>query len=409
MLDVMPAPNRTAAAAAPILVINAGSSSVKFAVFSGSEAPEKRLAGTIDRIGTGRGHFRVEDGLRTSLILQRQEFRDHAAAIGIMIEALTELLAGEEIMAAGHRVVHGGPDCDCAKLVTPELEDELRRLVPLAPLHQPHNLAGIAAVRSRRPDLLQIACFDTAFHQGRPRLSTLTGLPRELHDDGIRRYGFHGLAFEHVVEALRGGGVDLASEKIILAHLGSGASMCALAKGRSVETTTGFSTLAGLPMGTRPGDLDPGAVLYLLKERGWKVEDLEETLYHRSGLLGLSGTSSDVRDLLSRNAAATEAIDYFCYQCRRHLAALTSVLGGLDRVVFSGGIGANSAEIRQRICTGLAYLGIALDDSANLSGSRLISSDASSVAIEAIHADEEEMIACHVRREISTPNLREDA
>lgn len=410
MLDLMSAPDRARAEPGPVLVVNSGSSSVKFAIFSGSEPQERLLSGAVERIGRGDGQLRVDDGSRDSLMVEQQPFRDHTRAIGAAIEAVTELFSGKDIVAAGHRVVHGGPECDCAKRITPTLEAELRRFVSLAPLHQPHNLAGIEAVRSHLPDLPQIACFDTAFHQGRPRLSTLTGLPRALHDSGIRRYGFHGLAFEYVVEELRARGVNLASEKIVLAHLGGGASMCALSQGKSVETTTGFSTLAGLPMSTRPGDLDPGIVLHLMKELGWSVEDVEETLYNHSGLLGLSGTSSDVRDLLSQgDSAAKEAIDYFCYQCRRQLAGLTAALGGLDRVVFSGGIGANSAEIRLRICTSLAYLGIALDERANHTGARLISSDAGSVAVEVSLTDEELMIARHVRRELCKPTLREDA
>jgi acetate kinase len=267
-------------------------------------------------------------------------------------------------------------------------------------LHQPHNLAGIAAVRRARPGLPQIACFDTAFHHDLPRLARLAALPREFYDEGIRRYGFHGLSYEYVIDALRRDGVDVDRERIIVAHLGNGASMSAVKGGRSVETTMGFSTLAGLPMGTRCGDLDPGIVLYLLTEKGMTVERVQHLLYEESGLLGLSGLSRNMQDLLARPAepAAIEAVEFFCYQARRHLAALTAVLGGIDRLVFTGGIGANAPAVRAKVCTGLEYLGIALEDELNASGARLISANASRVAIEAFPTDEELMIARHVQQ-----------
>jgi len=283
--------------------------------------------------------------------------------------------------------------------VTPAVENRLRGLIPLAPLHQPHNLAGIAAVRRARPSLPQIACFDTAFHRSLPRLATLTALPREFCDGGIRRYGFHGLSYEYVADALRRRGIKIDRERIIIAHLGNGASMCALRHGQSVETTMGFSTLAGLPMGTRCGDLDPGVILYLLAEKGMTVERVQRLLYEESGLLGVSGLSRNMQDLLAKPAepAAAEAVELFCYQARRHLAALTAALGGLDRVVFTGGIGANAPAVRAKICAGLEYLGIVLDAERNVAGGRDVSADASRVAIEAFSTDEELMIARHVR------------
>jgi acetate kinase len=284
-------------------------------------------------------------------------------------------------------------------LVTAALEARLRRLIPLAPLHQPHNLAGIAAVRGARRGLPQVACFDTAFHHTMPRLATLTGLPRALRDEGVRRYGFHGLSYEYVVDALRRAGTDVDNERIVVAHLGNGSSMCALKGGRSIETTMGFSTLAGLPMGSRCGDLDPGIILYLLAEKGMSVERLERLLYEESGLLGVSGRSRDMQDLLAcaSEPAAVEAVEFFCYQARRHVAALTAALGGLDRLVFTGGMGANAPAVRAGICTDLAYLGIALDAERNADGARIVSAASGTVAVEAFATDEELVIARHVR------------
>jgi acetate kinase len=296
-------------------------------------------------------------------------------------------------------------------MVTPALEARLRRLIPLAPLHLPHNLAGILAVRLRRPDLAQVACFDTAFHRGLPRLARLTGLPRRFSDEGIRRFGFHGLSYEYVLDDLRQREGDEATGRIIVAHLGNGASMAAIRDGQSVETTMGFSTLAGLPMGTRSGDLDPGALLYLLVERQMSPENVQALLYEQSGLLGLSGISRNMEELLTRmtdEPAAAEAVGFFCYQARKHLAALTAALGGLDRLIFTGGIGANAPEIRARICGGLAYLAIEVDEHRNSAGALCISSAASRVVVEAVQTDEELMIARHVRRLLAEHPVTEE-
>jgi acetate kinase len=306
--------------------------------------------------------------------------------------------AGWTIIAVGHRIVHGGPDCDCPELVTPELEDRLKKLIPLAPLHLPHNLVGIAAVRARRPHLPQIACFDTAFHETLPKLSRMTGLPRDIAGHDIRRYGFHGLSYEFIVDELRrrhGAAVD--DERLIVAHLGSGASMAAIRGGRSVETTMGFSTLAGLPMGTRSGDLDPGIILYLIMEKGLSAEMVQHMLYERSGLLGISGASSDMQELLGQQhrAEVAEAIDYFCGRARAYIGSLAATLGGLDRLVLTGGIGANAPQIRERICEGLEFLGIDLDPARNRNCERTISRDRSKVEVEALPTDEELMIARH--------------
>ena len=387
-------------AATAILVINSGSSSVKFALFT-AEAPLSRLwSGAIERIGLANGRFHALDVNGAPVLDETGDIADHETALRLLLDAVERHPSGARLAAVGHRVVHGGPECDCPVIVTAALESQLRQLIPLAPLHQPHNLAGIAAVRRARPALPQVACFDTAFHHDLPRLATLTALPRAFHGQGIRRYGFHGLSYEYVVDALRHDGVDVAHERIVVAHLGNGASMSAVKGGRSVETTMGFSTLAGLPMGTRCGDLDPGIILYLLTEKSMTAERIHHLLYEESGLLGLSGLSRNMQDLLALPAepAAIEAIDFFCYQARRHLAALTAALGGLDRLVFTGGIGANAPAVRAKVCTGLEYLGIVFDDERNTNGARLISADASRVAIEAFPTDEELMIARHVQQ-----------
>ncbi len=313
-----------------ILVINSGSSSLKFAIFANEDGLARLFSGAVERIGIGQSRFHVADGNGAAALDATETIADHNAALACVLAALERGLKAPRVCAVGHRVVHGGEDCDCPLQVTEALEQRLRALIPLAPLHLPHNLAGIRAVRDARPDLPQVACFDTAFHHALPRLAQLIALSRQLSASGIRRYGFHGLSYEYVVDHLRHNGVDLGAERIVIAHLGNGASMCAVREGRSLETTMGFSTIAGLMMGTRCGDIDPGVVLYLLKERGLSTEEVETLLYQRSGLLGVSGLSSDMAELLARedDPAAREAVDLFCYRARHHLAALTAVLGG---------------------------------------------------------------------------------
>jgi acetate kinase len=381
-----------------ILVINSGSSSVKFALFAGEAALARLWSGAIERIGLANAHFRAVDAGGAPVIDKTADIPDHAAALRLLLDAIEDRGSRAPLAAVGHRVVHGGPDCDCPLVVTAAIEDRLRKLIPLAPLHQPNSLAGIAAVRSARPDLLQVACFDTAFHHGMPRLAKLTGLPREFYGEGVRRYGFHGLSYEFVVNALRHHGIDVEHERIVVAHLGNGASMCALKGGQSVDTTMGFSTLGGLPMGTRCGDLDPGIVLYLQAEKGLSIDRIQHLLYEESGLLGISGSSRNMQDLLAQPSqpTAVEAVAYYVYQALRQLAALTAALGGLDRLVFTGGIGANAAAIRGMVCTGLDYLGVTLDAKRNARGDRQISATDSRVAVEAFATDEELMIARHV-------------
>lgn len=394
-----------------ILVINSGSSSVKFALFAAELKLRPLFSGALERIGLPQGRFHIDDPTGTFLVEDQVSLASHRDALELLLKTLKDRLATPTLSAVGHRVVHGGADCDCPLPVTRELEARLRRLIPLAPLHQPHNLAGISAIREIDQDLLQVACFDTAFHHNLPRLAQLTGLPRALQDGGIRRYGFHGLSYEYVVETLREQDVNVEQERIVVAHLGNGASMCALRDGRSIETTMGFSTLAGLMMGTRSGDLDPGAVLYLLTEKGLDAGAVQNLLYKQSGLLGVSGISSDMRELLNRRdePAAQEAVELFCYRARHHLAALTASLGGIDRLVFTGGIGAYASKIRERICQGFAYLDLRLDSTANQANAGKISAHGAAVTVQTLVADEEHMIARHVLRLSANPAQRREA
>ncbi|ACS39718.1 MULTISPECIES: acetate/propionate family kinase [Methylorubrum] len=384
-----------------ILTVNSGSSSVKFALFDTAGPMTRLWSGVFEGIGSAQARLVVRGD--EAVEAQQTALRDHAAALAFILDHTEEQLRrqGVSLRAVGHRVVHGGPACDCPLPLDLPLEERLREIVPLAPLHLPHNLAGIAAVRAHRPRLLQVACFDTAFHQSLPPLAKMTGLPREYDARGVRRYGFHGLSYEYVVQMLRSSGEAAARGRTIIAHLGNGASMCAVQDGWSIETTMGFSTLGGLVMGTRCGDLDPGAVLYLMQHERLEADGIEELLYRRSGLLGTSGgLSGDMHELLASQARteAQEAVDLFCYRARLHVGALTAALGGLDRLVFTGGIGANAPEIRARIGCGLEYLGVRLDGVRNRSGATEISPDWADVVVQVIPTDEELMIARHTRR-----------
>ncbi len=384
-----------------VLVINSGSSSIKFAMFDLTLGePERLWQGALDRISFDVGHFVVENPKGKVIREQALRIPDHSTALAVLLDWVEHAVSSHDIIGIGHRVVHGGPECGCSLLITPEVKATLEELIPLAPLHLPHNLAGIEAVHSRRPDLPQIACFDTAFHHNLPRLAQLTGLPRRFQKDGIRRYGFHGLSYEYIIENISQREGDAAANgRIIIAHLGNGASMAAIKGGCSVETSMGFSTLAGLPMGTRPGDLDPGILLYLLIEKKVPAEQIQHVLYRESGLLGLSDLSRNMVELLAHQDApeVVEAIDFFCHHARRHLAGLTAALGGLDRLVFTGGIGFNSPDIRHRICDGFEYLGINLCLERNADQNGCVSADNSPVLIEATKTDEEIVIARHLK------------
>lgn len=386
-------------AAEVILVLNAGSSSLKFALFDGETGRRELARGAVTGIGTVSARLVTDRRIAGEEVAATERLGTHEEALDAVLRTLSAWGPMNRLRGVGHRVAHGGPACDCPAPVTPGLVAELRRLIPLAPLHLPANIAGIEAVSAVRPGVRQVACFDTAFHAGLPRVARMTGLPRYMETPELRRYGYHGISYESVVAALARDGVDLAAERIVVAHLGNGASLAAIRQGRPVETTMGFSTISGVPMGTRSGDVDPGLLLHLQTVRGMAAEELGDLLTRRAGLLGLSGISSDMRALLeSRDAAAAEAVDYFCYHVRRHLVALTAPLGGLDRVVFTGGIGANAAAVRARICEGLGYLGIELDAPANRENRRTISRSGTPVVVEVRPTDEEAVIAGHVAR-----------
>ena len=382
-----------------ILVINAGSSSLKFGMYEhAAGAPLELVAkGLIERI-------RIEPRLAAKnssgdvLIdeLTGTEPGDQRAALEHLANWLATQFDRESLVAVGHRVVHGGQQFDRPTLVTADVVNELESLSPLAPLHQPFNLAAIQTVAERMPDLPQVACFDTAFHRGHDAVADLMALPQELRARGLQRYGFHGLSYEYIASVLPELAPDIASGRVIVAHLGSGASLCALDNGRSIDSTLGFTALDGLCMGTRPGALDPGVVLYLFQELGMSAEEVEEILYKKSGLLGISGVSNDMRTLLaSDEPSAALAVDYFVYRAAKEIGALAAVLDGLDALVFTAGIGENSVDVRQRICDACGWLGLKLDAAANEAAERRISTPDSAVSAWVIPTNEELMIARH--------------
>src|SRR4051795_2211737 len=382
-----------------VLVINAGSSSLKFCVYNAA-ADEWRLntRGQIEGIGTAP-RFSARDDLGVRLadeVLDKNEVHDAAAALAALASWLRSHYHAARVIGVGHRVVHGGAHFAGPTLVTPDVLEQLRRLIPLAPLHQPHNLAAIEAVSERLPHVPQVACFDTAFHRGQPEVASVVPLPREICGGGVQRYGFHGLSYEYIASVLPQVAPEIADGRVVVAHLGSGASLCALKDGRSVDHSLGFTALDGLCMGTRPGALDPGVVLYLFQNLSLSAKDVETILYKKSGLRGISGISNDMRDLLgSSEPAARLAVDYFVYRATKEIGALAAVLGGIDGLVFTAGIGENSAEIRTRICNASAWLGIQLDREANdRQGPRISRTDGPTSAW-VIPTNEELMIARH--------------
>ncbi|HDO52328.1 MAG TPA: acetate/propionate family kinase, partial [Rhizobiales bacterium] len=349
-----------------ILALNAGSSSIKFALYAWRSDDATSLAaiarGEIEGIGDApRLAIREANGN----VAARRELpagSDHKILLHLLLEWIDDHLAGRSLIAVGHRVVHGGTDFSAPVLIDETVLAQLERLVPLAPLHQPHNLAAIRCLAEAAPGLPQVACFDTGFHRTNLSLATTFALPRALTDEGVRRYGFHGLSYEYIAGALPHYAGAAAEGRVVVAHLGHGASMCAMRARRSVATTMGFTALDGLPMGRRCGTLDPGVLLFLMREKGMDYESLTDLLYHRSGLLGVSGISDDMRDLLaSQSAAAKEAVDLFTYRIGRELGSLAGALGGLDVLVFTGGIGEHASAVRERVCQDAGWLGIRLD------------------------------------------------
>jgi len=380
------------------LVLNAGSSSLKFCVYRRASGESLRLdaRGQIEGIGTSP-RLNVKDPSGVSLISQDVAVRDGRQAVEVFAAWMKSAYGAANIQGVGHRVVHGGPRFAGPTIVTAAVLAELRELIPLAPLHQPYNLAAIEAVFARLPDVPQVACFDTSFHRGQPAVAELVPLPRDLRQAGLQRYGFHGLSYEYIASVLPQVAGEIAGGRVIVAHLGSGASLCAMRAGKSVDSTLGFTALDGLCMGTRPGALDPGVVLYLFQGLQLTAAQVETILYKKSGLLGISGISSDMRDLLGRSEPeARLAVDYFVYRAAKEIGALAAVLGGVDALVFTAGIGENSAEIRRRICEASAWLGVVLDSQANAADGPHITSPGSKVSAWVIPTNEELMIARHM-------------
>src|SRR5215203_2187134 len=387
-----------------LLTINTGSSSLKAALYrlreDTTETPEIRAEAS--RIGGRGGGLRLADARGETLEECRDDLPDHIAALDALMSRLPDRgLDRDDLAAVGHRIVHGGDRHREPQRVAPELVADLRALVPIDPNHLPQAIAAIEAVGRAYPAVPQVVCFDTAFHSRMPRVARLYALPRHLAQEGIIRYGFHGLSYEYVMEELRRLEPEAAAGRVVVAHLGNGASMAAVRGGVGVDTTMGFTPTGGLVMGTRSGDLDPSVPLFLLEERGLNPTEVSDLLNKQAGLLGVSGRSADMRDLLDRepdDRRAAEAVALFCYQAKKFLGALAAALGGLDALVFTGGIGEHSATVRKRICEGLGFLGIRLDPDRNAAHAPVISSDDAPVTVRVVPTDEDLMVARHTRR-----------
>lgn len=414
-----------------ILTVNCGSSSLKFALYRARQRTHRavsqksqtsqgwqetqRYAGVIERIGMADGLFHVTgthaNAQAQPVARQPVQVHDHSAALHYVLDWLEPRMDGRSLDAVGHRVVHGGSAYEQPQRITSEVIETLRRIAPLAPLHMPIEIAAIETIRARYPSLPQVASFDTAFHRTMPRIAQLFGLPRTLLDDGVLRYGFHGLSYEYIMSELEREASDAkkslaeyAGQRIVIAHLGNGASMVAVHDGRSVDTTMGLTPIGGLVMSTRSGDLDPGVLLYLLDAKQMTSVDIRQQVEQAGGLLGVSGRSADMRELLDQMAHDTwaeEAVALFSYSARKHLGALVSVLGGIDTLVFTGGIGEHAATVRHRICGDLGYLGLKLDPARNATDAPIISVENSPVAVRVIHTNEELMIARHTLHALS--------
>jgi len=385
-----------------ILTINGGSSSIKFALFEAGDPLRRILEGGINRIELPQTTLRVQ-GLNPADNFSRPvSAADHAVAVAALMDWIEERCGRDALTAVGHRVVHGGPKYSKPQRITAEMIAELHQLSPFDPEHLPEEILLIEAFQRRFPELPQVACFDTAFHHDLPRVAQLLPIPRRYEAQGVRRYGFHGLSYEFLMgELARLAGTDAAQGRVILAHLGNGASLAAVHDGKSVDTSMGFTPAAGLPMSTRSGDLDPGLFWYLARTENMSAKQFNVMVNSQSGLLGVSETSSDMRDLLdceARDVRAAEAVALFCYQVRKWIGAFAAVLGGLDTLVFAGGIGENAPQVRTRICDGLGFLGIELEEKRNLANTGVISTAASRVAVRVMHTDEELMIAKSVCR-----------
>jgi acetate kinase len=390
-----------------ILTLNAGSSSIKFALFDGASELSERVRGQVEGLGA-TPRLEAEQGGRriAEQTLDSVEVTDHDAALKKIL-AFLDTTGRVAIAAVGHRVVHGGVDFTESVVLDEPGMAILARLNPLAPLHQPHNLSGVRAAQRAFPDALQVACFDTAFHRSHPWVNDTYALPREFYEQGIRRYGFHGLSYEYVTDRLKQVAPLHEAGRVVVMHLGNGASMCAIRDGQSVGSSMGFTALDGLPMGTRCGQLDPGVVLYLMKEKAMTADQVEDLLYRKSGLKGLSGLSQDMRELEKAGTPeAMQAIDYFVFRIRRELGSMAAILSGLDAVVFCGGIGEHAWRIRDLVCRGFEWLGLELDETRNQAGATVISSDRSRARVFVIPTDEEMMIARHTARLLAASAAR---
>ena len=383
-----------------LLTVNRGSSTVKCALFEAADPPERLLSGDVDRIGLPKSVWKIVDPAGDSRTGQAD--RDRVAAALELMDRLVGQRGDDGLGAIGHRVVHGGAEFHETMRITPELVAELHRISPFAPEHLPVQVELIEAIARRHPTIPQIACFDTAFHHDMPQVARLLPIPREYQRRGVQRYGFHGLSYTYLMEELaRTAGPDVARGRVILAHLGNGASMTAVHHGRSVDTSMAFTPTAGFPMSTRSGDLDPGLIWYLGSVQGMTIDEFYEMVNRRSGLLGISETTADMRELLAAEAAdhrAAEAVALFCYQIKKWIGSFTAALGGLDTLIFSGGIGEKAVEVRARVCRNLQCLGISLDEARNNASAAVISTDASPVTVRVMQTDEEMVIARSVQR-----------
>jgi acetate kinase len=394
-----------------ILTINGGSSSIKFALFDAGDPPRRILEGGIERIGLPEAALRVKGPNPEESISRPVTASDPAAAVDALMDWIEERGGRGALTAVGHRVVHGGPKYSEPQRITAEMVEDLRRLSPFDPEHLPEEILLTEAIHRRYPDLPQVACFDTAFHHDLPRVARLLPVPRRYEAQGVRRYGFHGLSYAFLMgELARLTGPDAVQGRVILAHLGNGASLAAVRGGKALDTSMSFTPASGVPMSTRSGDLDPGLVWYLARTEGLDAERFNEMVNRQSGLLGVSESSSDMRDLLgreTRDARAAEAVALFCYQVKKWIGAFAAALEGLDTLVFAGGIGENAPAIRGRICDGLGFLGIDLDELRNAENAPLISPDDGRVEVRVMHTDEELMIARSVSRVLDLGSPRE--
>lgn len=391
-----------------VLTINAGSSSIRFAVFEAGETPRRRLAGKIDRIGLSGTNLVASDDAEKKPAVRRISAADHGAAVSVLLDWLEDQPVFGSVKAVGHRVVHGMKHSEPER-VTRRLLAELHRITPYDPDHLPREIGLIEAFLQRHPKLPQLACFDTAFHRTMPQVAKIIPIPRRYAAKGIERYGFHGLSYAYLMEELKRIDPTAMKGRIILAHLGNGASLAAVARGKSIDTSMGFTPAAGVVMSTRSGDLDPGLAYYLARTEGMTAPQFQQMVNHKSGLLGVSGTSSDLRDLCASAATdvrAAEAVELFCYQVRKWIGSFAAILGGLDTLVFAAGIGENAPLIRKRICHGLEFLGIGLSQKRNLRNAALISTDAGRVRVRVIRTNEEIMIARSVTRILKLGSTR---